>query len=409
MEYSWKGRVALVLVILASSIMPAFAVTEAEAIGIFLEQSPQARRVTTIEQGVDAALRVDSHVANPVVAYQVEDAAGVRDEFLTVQQALPITGRRGILGERAKVAATAAAQDAESELRNDVHALRRIYYEVLYRERAQETLRDGSNRLSNVVEILAQREREGEGAGHDLLRAEQEHAELQMAGAEADLALLVARSSFASFFDPELNMDLVILRGDLAPTAPIPDVQQATQLALDQRMELRSLSTQSRRLELEQKAARRRRIPEPRVTAGWKRSEAQGLSDSGFVAGIAFPIPLFDRGGHEFARAKAEGGRIALDAVIATRKIRADVQAAVARERVARSAAQRYLTELEPRADELSQITQLKYEEGESGILELLDSHRMSVETKLRGLAAQYRAKIAEIDREQVVGNEVRP
>lgn len=411
MEYFRQGRAALVLALIAFSITPTVAgvVTEAETIRIFLEQSPQARRVTTIERSVDAALRGESLVENPDVSYQVEDVAGVRDEFLTVQQVLPISGRRGLLKQRAEVAATAAAQQAQGELRSDLHALRQSFHEVLFRERVLQTLRSGAELLTHSVELVDLREREGEGAGYDLLRAEQELVESQITSERAALAVETARSRFGSFFDPELGMQMATLDGDLMPAGPLPNVEQATTRALDQRMELRALSSQGRRLELESRAARRRRIPEPLVTAGWKRSQALGISDTGFVAAVTIPLPIFNRGGLDLARATAEGERIGLDSEIATRSIRADVEMAVAREQTARMVADRYDVEVDRRAAALNRIARLKYEEGESGILELLDAHRTALEMQLRALNARYEAKSAEIDRNRIVGNEVTP
>ncbi|MBT8461178.1 MAG: TolC family protein, partial [Gemmatimonadetes bacterium] len=190
MEWSWRARVAFVLVLLSISVAQGSgAVTEPEAIRIFLEQSPQARRVAVIEQTVDAELRVETRVANPSIAYQVEDAAGVRDEFLTFQQELPITGRRGLLNDRAELAASAAAIGAENDLRSDVYALKQAFHDVLYRQRALETLRDGGDLLARTVEILQTRETEGEGSGYDVLRAEQELADLRIAIVEAEAAL----------------------------------------------------------------------------------------------------------------------------------------------------------------------------------------------------------------------------
>jgi outer membrane protein TolC len=403
--------VALVLGALSTSVAPAStaAVSEVEAIRLFLEQSPQARRVPVIEQSVDAALRVETRVANPDVAYQVEDAAGVRDEFLTFQQELPITGRRGLLNDRAEIAASAAALGAEDDLRRDVYALKEVFHEVLYRERVLETLREGGERMERTVEILTQREREGEGSGYDVLRAEQELADLRMTLAAAVASLSASRSRFGSFFDPDLHMNAASLEGDLTPTGTIPDVRQATASALEQRLDLRSLSAERERMDLEYKAARRRRFPEPVLTAGWKRTEALGLSDTGYIAALAVPLPIFNRGSRDSARATAEGERIALDAEILTRRIRAEVQAAVAREQATRQAAERYGEDIEPRAIELNRIARLKYDEGESGILELLDAHRTSLTMQLRALAARYEAKVAEIDRDRVIGNEVKP
>jgi cobalt-zinc-cadmium efflux system outer membrane protein len=360
-----------------------------------------------IERTVDAELRVETRVANPSVAYQVEDAAGVRDQFLTFQQELPITGRRGLLNDRAELAASAAAIDAQGDLRSEVYALKIAFHDVLYRERALETLHDSGEFLQRTVEILEQRENEGEGSGYDVLRTEQDLAELRITVAEARAALANSRAHFGSFFDRDLGMDKARLEGDLNPSRPIPDVRQATEAALNQRLDLRSLSVEGESLELERKAARRRRFPEPVLTAGWKRVEALGLSDTGYIAALSVPLPIFSRGSLESARATAEAERIELDREILTRRIRAEVQSALARDQAARQAAEQYGDNVVHRAIELDRIARLRYDEGESGILELLDAHRTSLTMQLRALDARYRAKIAEIDLNQVIGNEV--
>ncbi|NNK48356.1 MAG: TolC family protein [Gemmatimonadetes bacterium] len=410
MEWSWRARVAFVLVLLSISVAQGSgAVTEPEAIRIFLEQSPQARRVAVIEQTVDAELRVETRVANPSIAYQVEDAAGVRDEFLTFQQELPITGRRGLLNDRAELAASAAAIGAENDLRSDVYALKQAFHDVLYRQRALETLRDGGDLLARTVEILQTRETEGEGSGYDVLRAEQELADLRIAIVEAEAALSAARSRFGSFFDAALNMEAASLQGDLQPAGSVLDAQQATDIAVAQRLDLQSLSAEREGLDLEYRAARRRRFPEPLLTAGWKRTEALGLSDTGYIAAVSVPLPFFGRGRFESARAAAAGERVELETEILTRRIRSEVQTAVAREHAAREAADRYGQDIAPRAGELNRIARLQYDEGESGILELLDAHRTSLTMRLRALATRYTAKVAEIDRNRAIGNEVKP
>jgi len=411
MESSLWARVAFVLAALSTTVALASTgpVTEAEAIRLFLEQSPQARRVPLVVRSVDAALRVEARVANPEIAYQIEDAAGVRDEFLTIQQGLPITGRRALLGERAEVASAAAGLAAERDLQTEAYDLKRSFHEVLYRERVLERLQHGAELLERTVEILEGREREGEGSGYDVLRAEQELAELRMTVAEAEASLVAARSRFGSFYDPALKMDSVQVVGDLAPEGTPPEVEQAAERALAQRLDLRSLSAEQERLALERRAARRRRFPEPTLMAGWKRVEAVGLSDTGYVAALTVPLPIFDRGRFETARATSEGQRVEVEAEILARRIRAEVQAAVAREQAARRAARAYGEDLERRAGELHRIARLKYDEGESGILELLDAHRTALTMELRALAARYEARSAEIDRARVIGNEVKP
>ena len=79
MAPSMRARVAVIHVLLFPALVAASgeSVTESDAIRLFLEESPQARRVPAIVRSVDAASRVETPVANPEVTYQVEDAAGV--------------------------------------------------------------------------------------------------------------------------------------------------------------------------------------------------------------------------------------------------------------------------------------------------------------------------------------------
>ncbi|MDH3593169.1 MAG: TolC family protein, partial [Planctomycetota bacterium] len=280
--------------------------TEADAIRLFLEQSPQARRGPASERAVRASLRQDARTADPNVAYEIEDAAGVRDTFLTVEQELPITGRRGLLRERADVAAQAAGLRAEADLLRESYALRGAFHEILYRRIVLETLRESDRRLARTVEILRIREKEGEGSGYDVLRAEQEWAELRMSTAEAEAAEAAARARFGSYFDPALHMESAALEGDLSSAGPLPDAGEATVRALERRSDLRALSSERERLDLEQRAARRSRFPTPVLAVGWKRTEDAGISDTGFVAALTVPLPVFDRGRLESARAAAE-------------------------------------------------------------------------------------------------------
>ncbi len=411
MEWSGKAPRALTFLVVSIAFVTASAaaVTEVEAVRLFLQSSPRADRGALAERSVRARLQAEARIANPEIAYQLEEAADVRDEFLTLQLELPISGRRGLLADRAEVAASAAALGAEGDLQADVYEIKLTFHEVLYRERILATLQENRSLLADTVEILERREREGESSGYDLLRAERELTELEMAIAETEAAVSAARSRFGSFFDPDLNMQSALLEGDLTPTSPIPELPLAIGTAMEKRLDLRSLAAERESLELERKAAHRRRFPEPVLTAGGKRTEAPGLADTGYVVALSLPLPIFDRGHLDYARASAEGARVELDTEILARRIRADVQAALAREEAARTVAERYGQDITERAEELSRIARLQYDEGETGILELLDAHRLSLTAQIRALAARYEAKVAEIDRNRVIGNEVRP
>jgi cobalt-zinc-cadmium efflux system outer membrane protein len=405
-----RARVAFVFVLLLPSFTLASSetVTEADSIRLFLEESPQARTVPLTVQSVGAQLRVDTRVSNPSVAYQIEDAAGVRDEFLTFQQELPITGRRGRLRESARVGSSAAGLAAQRTLQTDAYEMKSSFYGVLYRGSALLRLRRGEGFLERVVEILDGREREGEGSGYDLLRAQQELTEFRIATTEAEAELSVAQSRFGSFFDPALLMETAALEGDFGLTDPIPEAEESVERALAQRADLNALLAEAEHQDLARRAVSRRRFPEPTLTAGWKRTKALGQEDTGFIASLSVPLPIFERGQAGVEQATAERQRVGLEAEILKREIRAEVQAALARERAARQAAQRFGEDVERRAGELRRIAELAYAEGESGILELLDAHRTSLAMELRVLAVRYEAKNAQIERDRAIGVEVK-
>lgn len=404
-------RAATALVISCFVISPTLsaddAITEAEAVRLFLEKSPQARAVPLARESVEAELLTEALVSNPDLAYEVEDTPGARDEFLTIEQELPLTGRHGLLRDRAAAASNAAGLAAERELQAQTHALRLAFYEVLYHEASLGSLRAGLLSLTRTVAILREREREGESSGYDLLRAEQELAELQIAEAAAESTRIAARARFGSFFDASRQMEAASLSGELQAVGP--PVGDAVELALAQRSDLRALTAEAEGLELERKASRRERFPRPALTAGWKRTEAAGFSEDGFVAGLTLSLPVFDRGQHAAARAAAEKERVELQGEILEREIRAEVRAALALERAARERSQRYGNEVDERGAELRRIAQLAYDEGESGILELLDAHRTALSMELRALEARFDARRASIELDRVLGSEVKP
>lgn len=407
----WAG-VALVLTAFGSSAADYASdepYKEADAVRVFLAGSPQARLVPLQAEAAGAGLRIGSEVGNPAVAYQIEDTAGVRDEFLTFQQEIPITGRRSLLHDGADAAASAAGLAGTRGLQNAVASLRTAFHEVLYTDAAVEIFLRGGERQDRTVEILRLREREGEGSGYDVLRAEQEQAELRVELEKAKAASITARAFFGSFFDESLKMSSAAIEGDASPSEPPWSLEEAVELALTERADLMALRQDARHQEIGLRAAQRERFPEPVLTAGWKRVEALGESDTGFVASLMVPIPVFDRGRHEAARARAESGLVNEHLEILEREIRAEVASALASARAAWMAAEQFGSPVERRAGDLRRIAQLAYDEGEKGILDLLDAFRTSLRMELQALTVRHEAKKTQVELDRVMGVEVQP
>lgn len=407
---AWAGMALVLFSFNAWGVLgTAGAVTEADAIRLFLGDSPQAHLVLLQVEAARAELSIGTEVANPIIGYQLEDAAGVRDEFLTVQQQLPITGRRSLLRERAEAASLAIQLLGERDLQNTTSSLRMAFHDILFRDLVVEILRRGEKELDRTVEVLHEREREGESSGYDVLRAEQEAVELKVELGRAEAASTTARARFGSFFDESLAMASVVIAGDFVLPVSSWTVEEAVAIALTERADLKALQEEARQQEMDWRAARRQRFPEPVLGAGWKRVEALGESDTGFVVSLMVPLPVFDRGKNAAARARAATGQVDRRKELLVREIRAEVESALARAKAARAAAERFGDPVEERAGELRRIAQLAYDEGEKGILELLDAFRTSLRMELQALASRHEAKGEQIALDRVMGRKVYP
>ena len=75
----------------------------------------------------------------------------------------------------------------------------------------------------------------------------------------------------------------------------------------------------------------------------------------------------------------------------------------------ARELADRYRDDSVSRAAELVAIATAGYEEGEFGILELLDAHRVNLSAELRSLELSAAARRAAVELDRASGREMTP
>jgi cobalt-zinc-cadmium efflux system outer membrane protein len=168
------------------------------------------------------------------------------------------------------------------------------------------------------------------------------------------------------------------------------------------RAELRALRRFADRAELESVAARRARLPAPTLSGGLKRADDGSGRQHAGVLGVSVSVPLFDTGRREAARWQAERSRVEADRASIEHRIRTEVT--LASEALAlREAA--VSDDAEAAGDELTQIAEVAYREGEMGILELLDAVRTASRARMRSLELRLDARLAQIALERAVGD----
>lgn len=232
--------------------------------------------------------------------------------------------------------------------------------------------------LESVTEIFRRADRaselmlaQGEASGYRTRRLRVERARYENRLAIAELDAADARRRLALLIEP---------RGEASQIYPAdPFLEIPTNLAFEaalQRARARRAELESARADLEAaqaslRLAQRERLPEPTLTAGFKR-QSDGFK--GVFLGTSIPIPLFDRnaGTVQARRERLEAAQSRL--ALAEASVEQDVRRAYETYASLSERVDLISRGLLGEADELLHAARVGYEEGEMSLVELLDA-----------------------------------
>jgi outer membrane protein TolC len=372
--------------------------TEREVVELIVRDGPQAMAIRSQAEVTRREQLARLAYPNPAVMYSRESAGFT--EFFQVEQSLPIFGARTALS-RAGVAATAAVEaDRDARLwllRSEAAtAVARLVAEQARVESAQTHTRE----VERLIEILRTREREGEGSRFDRLRAEQELRDTRQLAAAAAVSVAEARATLTGMLPRDVS--LTRIAGAQTPEQPLASTEVLRTRATTTRAELRALQHSAQRATFEADAARRARRPSPNLFGGLKRADAASGRETGGVFGLSVSLPLFDGGGREAARWEAERARVDAERASMENRIRSEISGASEVLTMRQAALSQ---EQEGAAEELVQIAEVGYREGEVGILELLDAFRTASRARIRRIDLRLDARLAQLALERAVGD----
>jgi len=378
----------------------------------FLALSPQAQELRARVSLTDAEAKTRTVYPNPTVSYSREGAG--YNEFFEASQTLLLNGRTRYLRDAGSASVAVANANREAALWSLRGDLRLSFYRMLAAQERVRLLATSAGEVDQLIQILRQREQEGEGSRYDRLRAERELAEVRTDGVAARGLIAAARARISGFMPEGSPVESV--RGSLPVTLEPPSLQDLMARAIGSRADYRAEQKSLTRYEFEEKAARRLHIPNPEVSAGVKRADVvsgmgpnpfSDVTRTGVVFSLSVPLTVFNSGRYEVARYQAEQEQAKARTAVLVRQIQAEVQGAREVLMIRREALAVYQRELESEGAELTRITRVAYEEGEVGILELLDSLRVNRLASLRLLELQGGVREAFIELERVVGTEL--
>jgi cobalt-zinc-cadmium efflux system outer membrane protein len=375
-------------------------ITPAELVERVLASDP---RIATLDARA-AAARAEPRAArlwtNPALSYRRESVseagASADDTYLELTLPLDVSGRRGLRASSLAAGAEAVSGDVEARRNELVLRALAAYRDAAWARARESVLREGRDALARVATALQSRHAEGDVSGYDLGRIETERASFDDLLAEATTEAAIAERVLAR----AAGVPDGALRPATPLEAPPAPASSATLVsdALASRGERRAAASRVRQEEELGVVAERAWVPGLELGGGAKSVKAAGETASGWVAGIGLTLPLFDRGQaeRERARARIAEAKAELDAI--DRRIRGEVEDAVARlaDEVARL--HRLDAEQSPRAEQLARRAEVAFSEGEIGAFELADAHRTARDARLRALDVRWQASRSELE-----------
>lgn len=363
-----------------------------------------AREAVAAARGMERQAKA---LVNPVFSYGREQTGrggqSTTQDVVAADQPLEWPGlrsaRRDAAGAR-REAAEARLVQVEAQVSYEVA---RAYAAALAAERRAALADTVAKAFAAAVTVSERRLQEGDISGFAARRIRLEAARYASLRAEATLGHRIARVALAMLAGDSTATPRV---GPLTPVAltawPGVAADSLVAVALAARSDLvaAGLDVEAARADVRRTA--RERLPGITLTAGAKNEETVGGERlAGFVAGLALPLPLWDRRGGAVAAAEAETRRRDAELLAARRRVTREVLEAVEGLR----AVQEQLAAMSPSVQEDAAVAlraaQAAYNEGEITLLEWLDTVRAWQETQssIGTLRAELLVRAAALER----------
>jgi outer membrane protein, heavy metal efflux system len=390
-----RANSLLSLACTALTAQPAYAgsLSEAEA----LARAAALPETAALDVATGDAARADAQAVrrfeNPelhIARERVSGSLGTETEWTAeVTQPLGINGANGRL--RAAAAAEVQAVDADIIRRKALRLaeVRKAYAECGAAAERVTILAEQDRRLLEVERIISLRAKAGDAAGYDLRRV---RLEARGVAAQKTLADGELRAACAT-------LSRLTGEADARATEPLFALLRPARPALEKGSGRSDLEAQRYRVTAAQAqadAARRQRLPDLAVGAGYKRLSEGGLSAGGPTVSLGIRLPIFSGGG---ASRAAESRKRAAEAELAlsSAAIAADRDATFARAEAAYDAAQ-IAGRTAQDARRIADIADAAYQGGETDITDLIDGYRAGAEARSNAIDLAERALKARAD-----------
>jgi cobalt-zinc-cadmium efflux system outer membrane protein len=261
---------------------------------------------------------------------------------------------------------------------------------VVYLKTRQSVLEESFGAARQNVELQRSRAQNGDLSGNDFdrLLVDTMILESEVAGNRQEYAEASAACG-ALLFAPCAVGDADIAA--LVAAAPVPESPDI-ESALDKRPDLRALALGEEASRKDALLARRRRIPDPNLSVGYTHDNLtiSGDQPNTLTFSLAIPLPLFDRGQHDAAKAGQHAMELDQTAQAMRARGRADASSLIQRRAFLEATLGTLQAEAVPKSTGVLEATQNAVNQGGMSMTDLLLTRRTHTELLLKVMDLQF-------------------
>ncbi|MBI5484177.1 MAG: TolC family protein [Deltaproteobacteria bacterium] len=396
--------ITLFLFIVTSPAGAGMVLNMEDAERLFIENNLDIRSRKIELQKSDAAILDAKTLPNPSARYSLESLKnGVREteEKYSVSQEVDLAGRRGRRVEAAYKAREARNLLLAHEISGLIVQMKQSYYKILFLRENERALSEIAGIYSDVQRKTEVRVSAGDASEADLMKLTGEKNRIvrgldtlrtDLKSEKRRLALLLDLQETDFDVSGEFSAKPLDLRGGMP-----------AEMGQQNRPDIMGQGKLVEASEVSLSASKKEAIPSIDLEGGYKKRTG---GFNGFIFGISIPLPLFNRNQGGIAQAEAE---LAQEKVVyEAMKKTAAYEVNLLLEKI--SSLQTRIVGLSGQIEtskELTKIAGIAYEEGETGLLELLDAARSEKELVVEKNTAVYDYWAARFELDKAVGAKV--
>lgn len=393
---------------LAPAPTPSGEITLADAIAAALQGSPELATVSYDVRSREALALQAAARPNPELGVELEDFAGSGDRqgfdsaqtTLSLAQLVELGGKRSARVQLAERETALAGWDFETRRLAVLTDATKAFVAVLALQDRQSLVRDLESLAAETLRSVASTVRAGavSPVEEDRARVNLERVQLEVVRSAKELER--ARALLAATWG-QSQAGFERARGDLAALPPLPTPERLL-AAAPESPELARWNAEISQREAAIALERARRIPDVTLSLG-ARHYAEG-SDTGLVAGVSVPLPLFDRNRGNILDTRYRLARAQAERRLADVSVRTALTASYQELSIANGEIEALRDRIIPRAERVFQETRRGYATGLFRYVEVLDAQRTLFDARRELLEALAAFHFSATDLERLTG-----